>query len=63
MKNDDIISITQVSGPYFAVRYRQADGTEDVETVQALDTNEAFIVFRNLMIARRKQKDSNPARK
>jgi len=55
MKNYEVISIEPTYlGKLWVVTYKKANGQTDIETVEALDPNGAFIVFRNLMIKQSK---------
>jgi hypothetical protein len=57
MKAYEVISIEPTYlGKLWVVTYKKANGETDIETVEALDSNEAFIVFRNLMIKEAKAK-------
>ena len=49
-KSYEIISIENSYGKYWLVTYMNKNGQRDAETIEALDSNEAFIKFRNLMI-------------
>ena len=57
--------VTSIEPTYLAnlwvVNYIKPNGEADFESIEALDTNEAFILFRNLMIKRGKAaKPSRP---
>lgn len=55
MKDYEVISIEPTHlGKLWLVTYKKANGQTDIETVDALDPNEAFIAFRNVMIKRAK---------
>jgi hypothetical protein len=41
-------------GKLWLVTYKKANGQTDIETVEALDPNESFIAFRNVMIKQMK---------
>lgn len=56
MKHYEIISIENAGGKYWAVSYKLSDGHTDVETIVALDHQEAFVKFRNWMIEQLKTK-------
>ena len=57
MNDYEIISIESTYlGKMWVVTYKKASGETGIETVEALDHHEAFIVFRNLMIAQTKAK-------
>lgn len=51
MKKYKVISIEPTDlGKYWVITYKTAEGHIEKESVEALDSNEAFIVFRNQMI-------------
>ena len=51
MKDYEVISIKPTHlGKLWLVTYKKANGQTDIETVEALDPNESFIAFRNVMI-------------
>jgi hypothetical protein len=56
MKEYEIVSVEGALGKYWVITYVQANGHQDQETVEAHDSTEAFIKFRNLMIQRSKSK-------
>jgi len=56
MKDYEIVSIESALGKYWVITYIQTNGQQDKETVEAYDSTEAFIKFRNLMIQRSKKK-------
>lgn len=59
MKDYEVISIEPTYlGKLWVVTYKKANGQTDIETVEALDPNGAFIAFRNLMIQQAKAKSS-----
>ena len=57
MKNYEVISIepTELAN-HWVITYRTANGLIDREPVIAIDSNDAFIVFRNQMIRETKAK-------
>ncbi len=57
MKKFDVILIepTDLSN-HWVITYRIANGPIDKQSVEAMDSNDAFIVFRNLMIREAKAK-------
>lgn len=56
MKPYEIISIENAGGKYWAITFKLANGHTDVETIVALDHQEAFVKFRNWMIEQEKDK-------
>jgi len=54
MKEYEIISMEASLGKYWVVTYKLPSGEHESETIEALDSSEAFIKFRNLMIQRAK---------
>lgn len=62
MKEYEIISMELSLGKYWVITYFQANGEHEKETIEAYDSNEAFIKFRNLMIERSKKKLQTPKR-
>jgi hypothetical protein len=56
MKDYEIVSIEGALGKYWVITYIPKNGQQDKETVEAYDSTEAFIKFRNLMIQRAKKK-------
>lgn len=63
MKKFDVISIEPTDlGNHWVITYRIANGEIDKQSVMAIDSNDAFIVFRNLMIkeAKAKAKSKTP---
>ena len=63
MKKFDVLSIEPTDlGNHWVITYRIANGEIDKQSVMAIDSNEAFIVFRNLMIkeAKAKAKSKTP---
>ncbi len=51
MKKYEIISIEPTDlANHWVVTYRTANGSTDKQSVMAMDSNDAFIVFRNQMI-------------
>ena len=55
MKDYEVISIKPTHlGTLWLVTYKKANGQTDIETVEALDPNESFIAFRNVMIKQMK---------
>jgi hypothetical protein len=56
MTDYEIVSIEGALGKYWVITYIAANGEQDKETVEAYDSTEAFIKFRNLMIQRFKKK-------
>jgi len=65
MKEYEIISIEPTSvGKYWVLTYKTADGKIDKEMVEGLDSHEASIAFRNLMMKQAKlQALKNPGNK
>lgn len=64
MKKFDVISIEPTDlGNHWVITYRIANGEIDKQSVMAIDSNEAFIVFRNLMINEAKVKSKSKVRK
>ena len=64
MKNYEVISIEPTDlGKYWIITYRTADGHTERESVEALDSHEAFIVFRNQMIKEAKANAIRPTAK
>ena len=63
MKKFDVLSIEPTDlGNHWVITYRIANGKIDKQSVMAIDSNDAFIVFRNLMIkeAKAKAKSKTP---
>lgn len=61
MKKFDVLSIEPTDlGNHWVITYRIANGEIDKQSVMAIDSNEAFIVFRNLMIKEAKAKSKTP---
>ncbi|QWE26711.1 hypothetical protein [Polynucleobacter sp. AP-Ainpum-60-G11] len=63
MKKFDVLSIEPTDlGNHWVITYRIANGEIDKQSVIAIDSNDAFIVFRNLMIkeAKAKAKSKTP---
>jgi hypothetical protein len=61
MKKFDVLSIEPTDlGNHWVITYRIANGEIDKQSVMAIDSNEAFIVFRNLMIKEAKAKSKMP---
>jgi hypothetical protein len=63
MKKFDVLSIEPTDlGNHWVITYRIANGEIDKQSVMAIDSNDAFIVFRNLMIkeAKAKAKSKTP---
>jgi hypothetical protein len=59
MKDYEVFSIEPTqTGKLWVVTYQKTNGETDIETVEALDHNEAFIMFRNLMIKQGKAKST-----
>ena len=57
MKKFDVLSIEPTDlGNHWVITYRIANGEIDKQSVIAIDSNDAFIVFRNLMIKEAKAK-------
>jgi len=57
MKKYEVISIEPTDlGKYWIITYKTTDGHTGRESVEALDSHEAFIVFRNQMIKQSKAK-------
>lgn len=57
MKKFDVLSIEPTDlGNHWVITYRIANGEIDKQSVIAIDSNDAFIVFRNLMIKEAKTK-------
>ena len=57
MKKFDVLSIEPTDlGNHWVITYRIANGEIDKQSVMAIDSNDAFIVFRNLMIKEAKTK-------
>jgi uncharacterized sporulation protein YeaH/YhbH (DUF444 family) len=64
MKKFDVISIEPTDlGNHWVITYRIANGEIDKQSVMAIDSNDAFIVFRNLMIKEAKAKAKSKAPK
>ena len=64
MKKFDVLSIEPTDlGNHWVITYRIANGEIDKQSVMAIDSNEAFIVFRNLMIKEAKAKAKSKAPK
>lgn len=61
MKKFDVLSIEPTDlGNHWVITYRIANGEIDKQSVMAIDSNDAFIVFRNLMIKEAKAKSKMP---
>lgn len=61
MKKFDVLSIEPTDlGNHWVITYRIANGEIDKQSVMAIDSNDAFIVFRNLMIKEAKAKSKTP---
>jgi hypothetical protein len=63
MKKFDVLSIEPTDlGNHWVITYRIPNGEIDKQSVMAIDSNDAFIVFRNLMIkeAKAKAKSKTP---
>jgi hypothetical protein len=57
VKKYEIISIEPTDlANHWVVTYRTANGSTDKQSVMAMDSNDAFIVFRNQMIKEAKAK-------
>jgi hypothetical protein len=57
MKKYDVISIEPTDFTnHWVITYRTANGLTDKQSVMAIDSNDAFIVFRNQMIKEAKAK-------
>ena len=57
MKAYEILAIEPTyMGKLWVVTYKNVNGATEIETIEALDHNEAFVVFRNLMIKQGKAK-------
>ena len=57
VKKYEIISIEPTDlANHWVITYRTANGLADKQSVMAMDSNEAFIVFRNQMIRETKAK-------
>jgi len=55
MKKYDVISIEPTDlANHWVITYRMSNGAIDKESVVAIDSNDAFIVFRNQMIKKSK---------
>ena len=64
MKKFDVLSIEPTDlGNHWVITYRMANGEIDKQSVIAIDSNDAFIVFRNLMIKEAKAKAKSKAPK
>ncbi|WP_438979714.1 hypothetical protein [Polynucleobacter sp.] len=64
MKKFDVLSIEPTDlGNHWVITYRIANGEIDKQSVMAIDSNDAFIVFRNLMIKEAKAKAKSKAPK
>ena len=64
MKKFDVLSIEPTDlGNHWVITYRIANGEIDKQSVMAIDSNDAFIVFRNLMIKEAKAKAKSKVRK
>ena len=64
MKKFDVLSIEPTDlGNHWVITYRMANGEIDKQSVMAIDSNDAFIVFRNLMIKEAKAKAKSKAPK
>jgi hypothetical protein len=61
MKKFDVLSIEPTDlGNHWVITYRIANGEIDKQSVIAIDSNDAFIVFRNLMIKEAKANSKMP---
>lgn len=57
MKKYEVISIEPTDlAKHWVITYKRADGRIEQESVEAFDSNEAFIAFRNRMIKEAKLK-------
>ena len=57
MRKYEIISIEPTDlANHWVITYRTANGSTDKQSVMAMDSNDAFIVFRNQMIKEAKAK-------
>ncbi|QWD94571.1 hypothetical protein C2759_10460 [Polynucleobacter sp. MG-Unter2-18] len=57
MRNYEVISIDPTDQMnHWVITYRTANGLTDKQSVVAIDSNDAFIVFRNQMIKEAKAK-------
>jgi hypothetical protein len=48
-KHYEIVKLTQVRGKWWRVDYVNAEGKMEFETVEALDSNEAFQLCNNIL--------------
>jgi hypothetical protein len=63
MKKYEVISIEPTNlGKHWVITYQTADGHIEKESVEALDSHKAFIVFRNQMIQQAKAKVIRPTK-
>jgi hypothetical protein len=57
MMNYEVISIEPTDlANHWVITYRTTNGSTDKQSVMAIDSNDAFIVFRNQMIKETKAK-------